>query len=143
MNPNQKISFDALFPLIQEELEQGRSFSFTAFGNSMLPTIRGGVHHVTLSPLNSPPKIGDILFYKRSNGVFVLHRLCKIKKDHSYVFFGDNQYVPETKIQDSDIIARLTKIEYNGKDVTPSPSIQALHTRVTAQVTLMYTQQRF
>ena len=130
MNLNQKISFDELLPIIKEELEMGRSIAFTAFGNSMCPTIRGGLHHVTLSPLNSPPKKGDILFYRRENGMFVLHRLCKIKKDGSYVFFGDNQFTPENEIDDSNIIAKLTKLELNGKDVTPSPRFQVLYTNL-------------
>ena len=116
MNPNQKVSFEALFPLIKEELDGGRSFSFTAFGKSMLPTIRGGIHKVTLSPVVGVPKKGDILFYRRKNSIFVLHRLCRIESDGTFTFCGDNQY----------ILAKMTKLEKDGKDITPSPILQSL-----------------
>jgi len=88
MNPNQKVSFEALFPIIKEELDRGESFAFTAFGNSMHPTIQGGIHRVTLSPIKDELKKGDILFYRRKNGVFVLHRLCKIEADGTLTFCG-------------------------------------------------------
>lgn len=130
MNPNQKISFEALFPIIKEELDNKRSFSFTAFGKSMHPTIRGGVHRVTLSPMDEMPKIGDILFYRRTNGMFVLHRLCKIESDGSYTFCGDNQYLLETNIKQNQLLAKMTKLEINGKDVTPSPLSQTLLTAI-------------
>ncbi len=128
MNPNQRVSFEALFPIIKEELDNGRSFSFTAFGKSMYPAIQGGIHRVTLSPIAEAPKIGDILFYRRKNGMFVLHRLCKIETDGSFTFCGDNQYVLETDVKQHQLLAKMTKLEKNGKDVTPSPFTQTLLT---------------
>lgn len=128
MNRNPKVSFDELFPIIQEELAHGRSFSFTAFGNSMSPTIRGGVHRVTLSPLREEPKVGDILFYRRENGIFVLHRLCRIAHDGSFVFCGDNQYVQEKGIKRDQLIAKLTKLEKGEKEIFLHTLYQKLFT---------------
>ncbi len=126
MNHNNKISFETLYPIIKEELGRGNSFTFTAFGRSMHPTIRGGVHRVTLSPISEELEIGDILFYRRTNGMFVLHRLCKISTDGSLVFCGDNQFTLEKGILREQVIAKMTKLQLGEKDVTPSPKKQKI-----------------
>jgi hypothetical protein len=41
-----------------------------------------------------PPKKYDVIFYRRENGQYVLHRIIKIKKD-GYVCRGDNQTAKE------------------------------------------------
>ena len=108
MNKPIKVDFATLYPLIRDAIDQGKDFSFTAFGHSMFPYIKGGVDRVFLSPLNKTPKKGDVLFYRRTDGTFVLHRLIKQEND-SLVFCGDNQFVLEKGIKEHQLIARLSK----------------------------------
>ncbi|MBR2635195.1 MAG: S24/S26 family peptidase [Clostridia bacterium] len=116
---NKSIRFEEIIPLIREEIQKGNSFSFTAFGSSMHPYIRGGKDKVCLSPLTSPPKEGDVVFYQRENGAFVLHRIIKIKNGQ-YIMCGDNQFSREFGIRAEQIIARLSFVERNGKAIRPS-----------------------
>jgi signal peptidase I len=98
------LSPDALAPLITEVLASGGTFPFYPSGDSMLPTIRPGEDEVILA---SPERIsvGDIVFYRRDSGVFVLHRIVGKKKDGSFVLRGDNQFYNEDGVIPSHIIA--------------------------------------
>ena len=116
MNKTIKVSFTELYPLIKNAIENGNSFSFVAFGNSMSPFICGGKDKVTLSPIKTPLRKGDIIFYKRSSGIFVLHRITKICGD-CFELCGDNQFRIEKGIHFNQIIGVLTDIERNNKKI--------------------------
>lgn len=126
MSDESKVSFSLLFPILESKIRDGHSFSFTASGVSMLPFIRNGKDQVTLSPITRPLKAGDIIFYRRRNGIFVLHRIVKKEKDGSFTLCGDNQYYLEKNIQEDQIIAILTELKRNGKNVSlSSPKARA------------------
>jgi hypothetical protein len=118
MAESTKVSFSELYPILKEQIDSGNNFVFTAFGKSMYPFIKGGRDRVTLSPIGSKPKKNDIIFYRRKNGAFVLHRIVK-KAGETYQLCGDNQYYIEKGIETGDIIARLTEIERKNKKIDP------------------------
>lgn len=107
--------FADIYPLIEETIRAGHTCTFTAYGNSMAPTIRGGKDRVTLSPIEGDIERYDIVFYRRDDGAFVLHRIIKIQKDNSFWLCGDNQYTIEKDIRRDQIIARLTLVERDQK----------------------------
>lgn len=109
-----KVSLNDMYPLILTQLEDGGTVSFKPKGTSMLPTIRQNIDEVTISKLVTKPKKLDILFYRRENGQFVLHRLKKIKKG-SYVIRGDHQFEYEYGITDKNIIGVVTEIHRGDK----------------------------
>ncbi len=109
------VNFSQLFPIICKKMQEGASFQFTAFGSSMKPYIRGGIDCVTLSPVDRNIKKNDIVFYRRENGSFVLHRIIKVLPDHTYLLCGDNQFNKERGVTREQIFAILTKLERNGK----------------------------
>lgn len=114
MSKTIQVSFDDLYPLIREAISNGNSFSFVAFGNSMYPYIRGGKDKVTLSPVSSELQAGNVVFYKRAGGAFVLHRIIK-KDGNRLVLCGDNQFSLEEGISTNQVIAILSKIEKKSK----------------------------
>lgn len=114
MNKSVQVQFSELLPVIQDAINSGNTFTFTAFGNSMHPFIRGGKDRVTLSAPNSIPNLGDIVFYRRSNGEFVLHRIVHIKNDN-LTLCGDNQFILEENIKPTQILAQFSTRERNGK----------------------------
>lgn len=121
-----KVSFRDLQPIISETISRGDSFTFTAFGNSMKPTIRGGMDRVTLSPIDAPIKKNDILFYQRDNGDFILHRAIRVS-ENQILFCGDNQYGIESITNPNAILAKLTCIERDGKAIKPDSFFQRLY----------------
>ena len=56
-------------------LDSGGEFTVYPKGTSMLPLIRQGRDSVTLAKPSAPLKRGDIAFYLRDNGQYVLHRV--------------------------------------------------------------------
>ncbi len=114
MNKSMNVHFSELLPLISDTIQSGKSFTFTAFGNSMHPFLRGGSDRVTLSPPEAKIRVGDIVFYQRESGEFVLHRIVNIKED-KFTLCGDNQYILEKNIKKEQFIAQFSARERNGK----------------------------
>lgn len=117
MITGKKVRFEDLFPIIEETIEKGNSFSFCAFGSSMLPFIRNGKDIVTLGPIENHLAKNDIIFYRRKSGQFVLHRIVNVCPDGSFCLCGDNQFRIEKGILKDQIIAKLHRLERDGKEV--------------------------
>lgn len=113
-----KVSLADYYPLIQETLDQGGTFSLTITGSSMFPFILGGRDKVTLSPLPEKLKKNDLPLYRRANGAFVLHRIVKVCKDGTYVCCGDHQWLPEKNLTRDQMIGLATQYVRKGKTLT-------------------------
>ena len=114
---HKKVTFEDLYPIIENTIKAGNEFSFCAFGSSMLPFIRNGKDLVTLGPVSEKLKKRDVIFYRRANGQFVLHRIVAVRENGIYDLCGDNQGYVEKGISHNQIIAKLTRIERDGKEV--------------------------
>ncbi len=101
-------------PLIRETLEKNGEATFISAGRSMLPVIRDRKDAVTLVKPRRDIKPGDIVFYQRDNGQFILHRVMFVNSD-KYVMRGDNQWDNEYNIRRDQIIGVLKCFERNGK----------------------------
>ena len=111
---NRKCRFEELASVIKETLDGNGEVSFVLNGTSMLPTIRDGVDTVTLvKPLRKLKK-GDIIFYRRDNGQYILHRIVKTDGD-TYTTLGDNQWICDYNIRFNQIIGVVKCIEKNGR----------------------------
>ena len=111
----QKIRMEDGISLICESLDGGQDVIFSPSGTSMLPTIREGRDKVTLSTAPEKLKRGDIAFYRRRDGQFVLHRVVRVRDE--YIFCGDNQFALERGIKREQIIAICSHINRGGKDI--------------------------
>ncbi len=97
---------------IRVVLDSGGEFRIYPKGTSMLPLIRQGRDSVVLVKSTKPPKKGDIAFYLRDNGGYVLHRILKAENG-LYTMCGDNQLVLEKGISEGQIIAIVDRL-YRG-----------------------------
>lgn len=78
-------------------LEAGAEVPLTVTGSSMVPFLRHGRDTVFLrGPDQCPPRVGDILLFRRDNGQWVLHRLHHRTGDGLLVINGDAQTWFET-----------------------------------------------
>ncbi len=110
-----KIALADIYPVIKEQLESGGNVKLPITGTSMLPLLVQGRDFVVLT-ICEKAKINDIIFYRRDNGQFVLHRIIDIDES-GYVLCGDNQWVKEYGIKDHNIIGVVTEIHRNGKAI--------------------------
>lgn len=91
--------------LEQVILEEGTLLS-TASGISMLPCIRPGKDILHLIYPEKPPEKYDVILYKRRNGNYILHRVMEVNES-KYVLCGDNQYILEYGIDDTQVLGIL------------------------------------
>lgn len=95
-----------------EALAQGGSFVLTVTGNSMRPTLVPGRDQVCLVSARSV-KPGDIVFFRRPTGEYILHRVLR-KKEDRYTVNGDSQVWTE-EIPCSAVIGVVSRIRRDGK----------------------------
>ena len=63
-------------------------------------------------------KRGDMVFYQRKNGQFVMHRIWKIKTEGLYLV-GDAQQEIEGPIDEAQIFALVNRVKRKGKWIGP------------------------
>ena len=95
--------------LIREVLASGGEFRLYPHGTSMLPLLRQGIDSVALRKLDRPPRKFDILFYKRQDGSYILHRVKEVTKE-GIVLWGDNHTMLEYGITEKNIIGHAARI---------------------------------
>lgn len=108
------VTLDSVFPVFEEMLRSGAAVCFKPNGVSMLPLLRQGIDDVSLKKTDC--KKNDIVFYRRKDGQYVLHRIVKIK-DGNYIMCGDNQWQNEYGITDNMIIAVVVSIKRGGVQI--------------------------
>lgn len=121
MEQEKSIDLNALVPLMLEQLKKGHTVRFTAHGQSMLPLIKDGTP-VTLVSAPDTLRAGDIPFYRRASGQYVLHRVIRVEKDGTYTMCGDNQSAPERGIRPHQILALAESMDKDGAAVSLSPT---------------------
>ena len=108
---------------LRELSKEGKSVSLLVTGNSMAPFLIGRRDYVYFRAPERPLRQGDIVFYERDSGQFVLHRIVRVRyaPDGSPLFdiCGDNQAVIETGVRPEQIFARIYEVKRKGKLLRP------------------------
>lgn len=115
MENKKRISLDEIYPAIKETLENGGTVELPITGTSMFPLLKAGRDTVIIKADNSY-NVGDIIFYRRDDGHFVLHRIVGTD-ENGYVLCGDNQVALEQNITKKHIIAKVIEIHRDGKTI--------------------------
>lgn len=110
-------SFAELLPVILDQIEAGGEVRFRPRGTSMLPFLMEGRDEVILTAPPERLKKGDIPFYRRDDGAFVLHRVVGLDGD-GYILCGDNQSAWERGITQDNIIAVVKAVYRKGKYIS-------------------------
>lgn len=88
------VPMESLAEVIKLQLENGGRANLPVTGSSMMPLFYSRRDSVTLIPVDGQQKKGEIILYRRENGMYVLHRIIKAEQDF-YICCGDNQYEKE------------------------------------------------
>ena len=102
--------------LIREVLASGGEFRLYPHGTSMQPLLRQGLDSVALRTLDRPPQKYDILFYRRKDGSYILHRVKEVTPK-GLVLWGDNQKAPEYGVTEDMIIGYAARIFRGDKEL--------------------------
>ena len=99
---------------------------YTNMGFSMLPLLRQKRDIIEVKKKEPGRcKRFDVVLYKRGQK-YILHRILKVLPD-GYLIVGDHCRVLERDIKDKDILGVMTRVNRNGKDITPDNKLYRLY----------------
>ena len=104
--------------VLKELVEEGREVSMLISGSSMSPFLCHGRDQVYFKAPDRPLRVGDMVFFQRRSGQYVLHRICKVK-DGSYYIVGDAQTEIEGPVSREQIFALVTRVQRKGRLLGP------------------------
>lgn len=111
-----------------ELINEGHEVSLPVVGSSMTPFLGDGRDRVFLQEPEGELKKGDVVLYRRDNGDYVLHRICRVRRSNYndnnstaelYDIVGDAQTRIERGVRREQILAKVIRIERKGKLKTP------------------------
>lgn len=105
---------EVLMPEYRKLLKDGAILPLTVSGGSMLPFLAPGRDTVYLKSPDRELKRGDIVFYQRPSGQYILHRLYRIENGLCW-FAGDAQDEVEGPLSEQCIFACVTYAVRKGK----------------------------
>ena len=131
------LSIHDLMPLIEERLQSGTEVALTVRGTSMDPYLVDKRDTVYLTaPGDRVFQKGDIVFFRRDDGSYAMHRILRVNPNGSFDIVGDNQCVCDTGITRERIIAYVPKVTRKGKEMSTESGfwrfamIQYMHVRM-------------
>ena len=112
--PCRIVETQQLLQAYEEILPHVESLPLRISGNSMAPFLRDGRDTVYLCAIRAPLRVGDMVLYRRKNGQYILHRICRAEGGDRYTMIGDGQYTREPGIHRTQILATVCRVERKG-----------------------------
>lgn len=104
--------------VLKELAEEGKVVSMRITGSSMSPFLCHGRDYIYFSKPKRDLRKGDMVFYQRDTGQFVMHRIYKVKPE-GYYMLGDAQTDIEGPLRREQIFALVLKVKR--KDIVIGP----------------------
>ena len=104
--------------VLRELVEEGREVSLLVSGSSMSPFLAHQRDYIYFKKPDQELRKGDMVFYQRRSGQFVMHRIWKVKNGQYYMV-GDAQREIEGPLDREQIFAIITKVQRKGKWIEP------------------------
>lgn len=104
--------------VLREIVESGKIVSLRIAGSSMSPFLAHGRDYIYFTKPDREPRTGDMVFYQRKNGQYVMHRIYK-KKPEGYYIVGDAQTEIEGPVDRGQIFALIIKVKRKDRIIRP------------------------
>lgn len=112
------IKADQWMPIYLDLLEEDKYVKLSPKGGSMLPFLVGDRDEVILKKIKRPLQRGDVVLYRRDNGIYVLHRIHHIDKENElYFMIGDSQVWIEGPLERRQVLAVAHGFIRKGKKI--------------------------
>lgn len=99
-------------------VEEGKEVSMLIAGSSMSPFLCHQRDSIYFKAPDRKLKRGDMVFYQRESGQYVMHRIYKVKED-GYYMVGDAQTEIEGPLKREQIFALITKVKRKDQFIEP------------------------
>lgn len=113
-----KIRTKEYISMLKQLTEDGKEVSMIITGSSMSPFLIHERDVIWFKKPNRELKKGDMVFFQRANGQYVMHRIQKVIKEDFYLI-GDGQTEIEGPIHRNTIWAIVTQVRRKGKMLHP------------------------
>lgn len=115
---------------IEELLHKGRPVQLPIEGYSMYPLLTPQRDRVIIVPFNGQKlRCGDVVLYRRRNGIMVLHRICRCGAEGIYLV-GDNQTQIEGPILQNQVKGIMVGGIRNRREFSTSNFFYLVFTRL-------------
>ena len=104
--------------VLREIAESGKVVSLRIAGSSMSPFLAHGRDYIYVTKPDRELRSGDMVFYQRKNGQYVMHRIYKTKPEGYYIV-GDAQTEIEGPDDREQIFALIIKVKRKDKIIQP------------------------
>ena len=113
------VDIHTYLPMLIELVEQGETVTVTVTGNSMAPFLIHGRDQICFRRPEGPLKRGDMAFFRRRTGAYIMHRVLRVDESGSYYLVGDNQQAVEGPVAPEQVFGVVTGVCRKGKWIGP------------------------
>ena len=104
--------------VLKELSDEGKVVSMRIAGSSMSPFLCHNRDYIFFTKPDRPLRRGDMVFYQRGTGQYVMHRIWK-QDSRGFYIVGDAQTVIEGPVREDQIFALIIKVQRKGKILEP------------------------
>lgn len=104
--------------MLRELVRKGKEVSMLITGSSMSPFLLSHKDTICFKAPWRPLRRGDMVFYERQSGQFVMHRIYKVRDEGLYIV-GDAQHEIEGPVNPNQVFGLVTKANRRGKWIGP------------------------
>lgn len=104
--------------VLREIAEEGKVVSMVIAGSSMSPFLCHERDSIYFTSPDRELRRGDMVFYQRDSGQYVMHRIYKVRPE-GYYMVGDGQTEIEGPLRRDQIFARIIQVKRKGKVLKP------------------------
>ena len=113
-----RVDTDAYVSMLRDLVNEGKECRLLISGSSMAPFLVHERDSIIFSKPDRELRRGDMVFYQRDNGQYVMHRILHVKPEGLYII-GDAQTEVEGPVRPEQVFALVTKVNRKGKWVGP------------------------
>lgn len=104
--------------VLREIAAEDKVVSMRIAGSSMSPFLCHNRDYIYFTKPDRALRKGDMVFYQRDTGQYVMHRILK-KDSRGFYIVGDAQTAIEGPVREDQIFARIIKVQRKGKILQP------------------------
>ena len=113
-----RVDTDVYVSMLRDLVNEGKECRLLISGSSMAPFLVHERDSILFSKPDRELRRGDMVFYQRDNGQYVMHRILKVKPEGLYII-GDAQTEVEGPVRPEQVFALVTKVNRKGKWIGP------------------------
>lgn len=100
--------------VLRKIAEEGKVVSMRIAGSSMSPFLCHNRDYIYFTKPDRELRKGDMVFYQRDSGQYVMHRICRVRPE-GYYLIGDAQTQIEGPLRRDQIFARIIRVKRGGQ----------------------------